>query len=287
MADDAFTVLNDRRAVLAERALVAWLRECASATPDTRPCASPEEAAALVAPVLEGLLARAAVFHARLDRWIALALRPVRDRVACAKSCAVCCRHYVCSVEPFEHLRLYAALRETPGFAAALERAALNERRFAPLWERAERAAAAEAVEETGKPEHDDLFYDGLLQRYYELRLPCPVFSAAAGTCGRHDARPASCRLYFALDDPKFCEPENLRAGAGRGFLLELPDAVEEAIGEWSGRLEGLDLGDRMADALLRLNVLDGILFGATSACCGTPGAPSSSSPPRSTPSRG
>ena len=261
MPEDAFTLLDDRPAKLAERALAAWAQGSAEATPDTRSCASAEDAAALLAPRLADLLARVEEFHRRLGAWIRLALRPVGKRVACAKSCGTCCRHYVCSVEPFEHLRLYAALRESDGFALALERATLNERRFAPLWEEAERAAAAEAVEETGKPEHDDLFYDGLLQRYYELRLPCPVFSAAAGTCGNHPARPASCRLYFALDDPKLCEPENLRSGAGRGFLLELPDAVEEAIGEWSARLEGLGLSDRMSDSLLRINMLDGILF--------------------------
>ena len=36
---------------------------------------------------------------------------------------------------------------------------------------------------------------------------------------------------------------------------------MEEAIGEWSARLEGLGLSDRMSDSLLRINMLDGILF--------------------------
>jgi Fe-S-cluster containining protein len=152
------------------------------------------------------------------------------------------------SVEPFELVALYAALRETHDLPALMDALIRRTRTFGKLLAESEGATATDSEIELA------------LHRYFAQGIPC-VFLGGEGLCSVHPARPLACRMYFSLSDPQYCAAEHLETPQNKGLIVYLPDELEEAIADLSDRFAPLDLPESLYAGLEKMNLFESIML--------------------------
>lgn len=198
---------------------------------------------------LPQILQFTADYHAAFMGYLDAVLPQHKNPIKCGPGCGNCCHHYPMSIEPFEHIAFYAALRNREDLFSILEACVLRQEKFSGF---AEAALSAEAPSED--PEED------ALHEFFARGYTCP-FLRDDGCCGVYDVRPVTCRMYFSQTDPCYCTPEFLQTEKNKSFIVYLPDYIEEAIAEISEYYEDLDLPEALYAGVVQMNALDGEIF--------------------------
>ncbi len=197
---------------------------------------------------LPQILEFTAVYENAYMGYLAAVLVQHPNGVQCKAGCGNCCRHYPMSVEPFEQIAFYAALRTQPRFIEWLEACLFREKQFSEL--------ASQALE---KNQSDDPEEEAL-HTYFSKNYMCP-FLSGNGNCGVYENRPLTCRMYFSETDSAYCTARWLLTEKNKSFIVYLPDVVEESIATISAFYEPLGLPEALYAGFVKLNALDGELF--------------------------
>jgi len=178
----------------------------------------------------EALLASQREFHEVYGQYLSHNLEANRIRPSCGRGCSRCCHHYVSSVHALEVLAIYEQVRLRSDLNPLME-ACRSRAKDLDGWE--------EFCEETYPERSADDRADLALEHYYDEGLPCP-FLNEGGACGIYEDRPLTCRMYLAVSDPSFCEPERLTQEASDVFTVPPDESVaarivqlDEAIDYW------------------------------------------------------
>ncbi|MBN1352176.1 YkgJ family cysteine cluster protein [candidate division KSB1 bacterium] len=152
--------------------------------------------------------------------WFAAAHLAERKKIIhCKPGCSLCCYHYVDSVYAFEILNIYGHLKSRSDFEILIRECKSRYQTYIALVEthRNHSSASLEATEEY------------VLEQYAQLKLTCPFLQNHL--CTIYEWRPFSCRAYFSLSAPHFCQPNMIYAASRKTFLIQASHRSEK-IGE-------------------------------------------------------
>ena len=176
-------------------------------------------------------------------RYLAAVLPQHKSGIQCKAGCGNCCHHFPMSVEPFELIEFYAAIRKSPNLLSYSEECLFRTKTYYTLLEKGT---------ELGEEDPEDY----ALVNYFNKGLACP-FVFQSGSCGFYPARPVTCRMYFSETPSEFCVPEHLLTERNRSFIVYLPDDVEEQIADVSAHYAELSLPEGLYEGILALNVFE------------------------------
>lgn len=188
-------------------------------------------------------------YHKAFMNYLNAVLPQHKNGIQCGPNCGNCCRHYPMSIEPFEQIAFYNAIRKREDLFSILESCLARTKNFAELLEKSQ----------TENPQPDDP-EENALHAFFEQNFPCP-FLLKSGSCGIYEHRPVTCRMYFSETPKEFCTAEFLQTKNNRSFIVYLPDIIEETIADISHYYENLNLSESLYEGILELNSLDGELF--------------------------
>jgi Fe-S-cluster containining protein len=139
----------------------------------------------------------------------------------CAPGCHACCSMYV-SIKPVEAEVLARYVRRSPNLLGRLQTymALLKSREETPDYQR--KIKAIQSSRKNKKSRADER-----AQLHLSLKLPCP-FLSEEGYCDVYPIRPATCRAYYVVSDPKECHTHDME-GVMSVFVPE--ESLAEVFG--------------------------------------------------------
>lgn len=154
--------------------------------------------------------------HKIYDEYCESVIDTEKKQVACLKGCSLCCNHWVEDVYSFESNAIINFLKVN--YPKLLQRISI------------ESSGAEQEMEELS-----NLFTfedeTQLLQKFYELNIPCPLLNAE-GDCIIYEVRPLTCRSFFSRDRNRFCQTPVIDDEIDGTYMVLFGEQIESILDE-------------------------------------------------------
>ncbi|MEN9355800.1 MAG: hypothetical protein RL318_3125 [Fibrobacterota bacterium] len=160
----------------------------------------------------------AGAIHQAYQAWQDSQLERNRIAVHCGPGCSSCCNQYPLGIHAFEILALFRWLEPRPDFPSLIAQCRARRDNY---------QAWTEFVKISyPPPRFDDGDREALAQEHdFDDGQPCP-FLDHQGSCGIHQARPLTCRMFLSRSPAAFCTSQLNTAPEADQFTLPPEEAV-------------------------------------------------------------